>query len=191
MDAAIQHAGQSRCSTEDSQLRTGRARAPQPLGFRNALLAVTVSLAAATSCGDSGEREGQNEVVPRPPANEARTGPRVQETATGIQTLVAGTSDGGGDVAIQGLLTLVDKCVGLKIGDTDYLVIWPAGSASNDVDDTVEITIPGGTAFRLGTTLTGAGSFFSGDLPVAAPPLPASCRSGNDVVLLDSAEVGS
>lgn len=102
-----------------------------------------------------------------------------------LHVLVGGTTDSGSDVAVNGTVTSVGACAGLTVEGSDYAAVWPAGTSVDG--DSLEVA---GSNLKLGSVVTGTGSYESEPFPDAIPPLPEDCpiESGGEIVVLTKVE---
>ena len=106
--------------------------------------------------------------------------------ADGLALLLAGEGEGGGmDAMVSGTLTGLGGCLGIRVEQEVYPVIWPVGTS---LDSDGSAVLVGEERFLLGDRLTGSGGFLTSPLPDSAPAVPRDCASERgEAVWLDSA----
>jgi len=142
-------------------------------------LAVLPPLTLA-GCSSGGPPEGED---------SGSGGGQVFSLPGGVSLLVSGPVDGASDSSVPGTVAVVGDCIGVKIGDNSYVVVWPTGTTAGEGGDP-GIVLPDGVEVALGSEIEGGGGFTApADLPATAPELPGSCSDAEQIAVLDTVNV--
>ncbi|WP_377324796.1 hypothetical protein ACFJIY_07830 [Pimelobacter simplex] len=126
-------------------------------GLRNAALLLAFS-ALAAGCAGSDE----------------------EATVEGATVLIAtGALEGESDVMVSGVVAKIGDCLGIKVEQTTYPLIWPKHVEVEDASVSLD-----GTTFGLGDELSGGGAFLPEPYPSQAPDIPEGCRSATGEIVL-------
>jgi len=126
-------------------------------GLRNAALLLAFS-ALAAGCAGSDE----------------------EATVAGATVLIAtGALEGESDVMVSGVVEKIGDCLGIKVEQTTYPLIWPKDAKVEDARVSLD-----DTSFGIGDELSGGGAFLPEPYPSQAPDIPEGCRSATGEVVL-------
>jgi hypothetical protein len=101
----------------------------------------------------------------------------------GRPVLVEGVDmDGGSDVLIAGVVTVVNGCLGLRDGDQAFAVVWPKGS-EYEADEGTTFRLPSGHVLDVGDEFSGGGGWEHQDSSLVPSGLPGGCFSDRVAVL--------
>lgn len=115
-------------------------------------------------------------------------GPAVVSTVDGLDVVIAGATDGAMDMKATGVLTKVGTCLGLTIGTTEMVAIWPSGTIVDREGD-VAVQLPSGVQAKLGETVRVSGGILAANEgPNAVPDTSKRCTEANERILISSAE---
>jgi len=158
------------------------------LGWKGSLTGGLLLMSVSAGC--SLAEGGTSAPDPRPSSFTGSSGtpspvqgPGVATTAGGVRVVVSGPVAGSSDMAVPGEIAVVSNCLGLRIGDSEHVVIWPSGS-SVSVGGEDAVTLPGGRTLHIGDRIVASGGLYEGRLPSSSPSLPDDCPDPTSVILL-------
>lgn len=101
-------------------------------------------------------------------------------TVEGAQVLFAnGALEGESDAMVSGVIAKIGDCVGIKVEQTIYPLIWPQGAKVEG--SRVRFS---GESFGLGDELSGGGAYLAEPHPSLVPTIPDGCRSDTGEIVL-------
>lgn len=114
--------------------------------------------------------------------------PHVIRTETGLSALIAADIQHSGDAAVAGSLAVLGGgCVGVRVGERKYLVVWPSKTDIRD-SGVLQLVLPNGEMLEEGDAFEGAGGFQSAPLPDSIPPIPKECTPQEEILVLSEVE---
>lgn len=114
-------------------------------------------------------------------------GPVIFTHSDGFAIVVAAQSDDLVQETLTGTLVVIEKCVGMRIGDQEMVAVWPSGTALLPAG---ELRLPGGGALKPGDEFNALGELVSGPLPRPVPAWPEKCPRPQSVPIIVSVETG-
>lgn len=115
--------------------------------------------------------------------------PHVIRTESGLSALIAADIEHSGDAAVAGSLAVLGGgCVGVRVGEKKYLVVWPY---TTDIvgSGVLQLALPNGGILEEGDFFEGAGGFYSAPLPDSVPSIPKGCTPQDEILVLSEVEV--
>lgn len=107
-------------------------------------------------------------------------GSEVMTMTDGTRVVAGPGSSGGTDAVQEGTLVVVEgDCLGIVIGDEDYLAVFPSGTKLVDGESAIKI---GSKRYEVGDEITGTGGAYTEPFAVQVPDFPAECETPEIVV---------
>lgn len=144
------------------------------------LVGAVVFATLFSACSSSGPTSEEPEATP--PSSSDSPSIAIPDENRRAQVLVrTGSPGGGSDALVSGTLTASGSCLGVKVEDVSYPVVFPTGTTSSGE----AIELPNGEELSLGDQVSLGGGFYSAPLPSGIPPIPEDCLgpTGEIVVL--------
>lgn len=140
-----------------------------------------------SACSDNPEPIAKRQDASGEPLRTV-TGPETVSTADGLHVVVAGAMDGAGDMAAPGVISKVGMCLGLRVGTTELVAVWPSGTRVSTGRE-VKVQLPGGQTFGMGDPIRASGGMVEADQNrEMVPETRVSCGGAFDRMLVGGAE---
>ncbi len=132
-----------------------------------------------SACSTSGPTSEEPEATP--PSSSDLLSIAIPDENRRAQILVRSGSLGGrSDALVSGTLAASGSCVGVKVEDVSYPVVFPSGTTSSGE----AIELPSGEELSLGDQVSLGGGFYSPPLPSGIPPIPEDCLGPTEEIVV-------